>query len=157
MALPAQVMEPEISQQVYPRRFELPDLSQHGGWMLKRLLAKYKHLTEQQLAGWLRGIIYSNEFFCQWLPHAVALFQVERAHTLNPQPLIREHFVWALDPKNPDHINEAAEFYTAVLQWARSQNAGTIIVEENSDVPHELIKSKCEARVFSREQKFVRL
>ena len=157
MALAAQVLEPTVSQKPYPRRFELPDLSQHGDWLLKRLLAKYKHLTEQQLAGWLRGIVYNNEFFFQYLPHAVALFQVERGHTLNPQPLIREHFVWALDSKNPEHVDEAAEFYASVLKWAKSQNAGIIIVEENSDVPSEIVKSKCGARVFTREQKFVRL
>jgi hypothetical protein len=154
----AEVLNPvRDRERTYPRRFELPDLSQHGGWILNRLAKVYRHLNEQQMAGWLRGIVYSNEFLFLYMPHSVALCQVERGHTLIPAPVVREHFVWAMDPANPAHVDEAAEFYTNIMRWARQQSAGTIIVENNSDVPHETVVKKCEKRVFTREEKFVRL
>lgn len=141
-----------------PRRFELPDLSQHGSWILKRLLTVYKHLSEQQLAGWLRGIVYSNEFLFLYLPRAVALCQIERAHTLSPAPIVRMHFVWVQNPADQKQVEEASEFYTNVIKWARQQSASTIVgIDNNSDVPADMIKDKCEKRVFSREEKFVRL
>ena len=141
-----------------PRRFELPDLSQHGQWVLKRLLTVYKHLNEQQLAGWLRGVVYSNEFLFLYLPRGIALFQVERAHTLNPAPIIRQHFVWVQNPADQEQVVAASEFYSKVMTWAKQQSASTIVgIDLNSDVPQEMVKDKCEKRVFTREEKFVRL
>lgn len=139
-----------------PRRFEMPDLSSDGGWAIDRLLKVYKHLNQQQLAGWLRSIVYNNEFLFLWLPHAVALAQIESAHTLSPRPVVREHFVWAHDPKDPKHVAEAAQMYERIRNWAKQQGAATIIVAEQSDVPVETLKQMFE-RVFERPQKFVRV
>ncbi len=147
---------PVEAPQLSPRRFEVPDLSRDGGWVLQRLRKVYKHLNEQQLAGWLRGIVYNNEFLFLWLPNAVALAQVERSHTLSPAPVVREHFVWANDPKDPHHLGQATQMYERFREWAKQQDASTIIVAEQSDVPLETIQKMFE-RIGERKQKFVKV
>lgn len=150
----AEKLEPV--QDVTPRRFEMPDLARDGGWVLARLLKVYNHLNEQQMAGWLRGIIYHNEFLFLWLPNAVALAQVERGHTLSPRPLVREHFVWANDPQNPRHVAQAAQMYERIREWARQQNASVMIVGEQTDVSADVI-GQLFGKVLERRQKFVRV
>lgn len=145
----------EMSQDI-PRRFEMPDLARDAGWVLARLLKVYKHLNEQQMAGWLRGIVYHNEFLFLWLPNAVALAQVERGHTLSPRPVVREHFVWAHDPQNPRHLAQAAQMYDRIREWAKQQDAGVIIVGEQTDVPAAQLE-QIFTRVLERKQKFVRV
>lgn len=139
------------------RRFELADISQHGGWLLPRLVKQYPHLTMQTANGFLHSILYSPEFHFCYGPHAAGLAQLERAHTLTARAIVREKFVWAQDPKNQEHLTEAAVFYDEFVAWAKRCNAEAMIVEEASDVPHEMIREKFDKRIFTREQKFVRL
>jgi hypothetical protein len=138
------------------RRFELPDLSRHGKWIMPRLLQAFPHLNERSAAGFLSSIIYNNEHLFLYQPHGVALAQVVSSHTLMPKPVIWERFVWVEDQQDKDQINAAASFYDHFAKWGKAMDVEIMIVEELTDVPHELIKTKV-GRVFSRQQQFARL
>lgn len=135
------------------RRFELPDLNTHGGWMIPRLAKIFPHLTEQQLAGFLRGIINDTESLFLYRDNAIALAQIVRSHTMQPEPAIWERFVLA---RSEEHADEAAEFYTDFARWAKHHGASVIVCEEQTDVPHDSIKEKL-GRLFERKQVFARV
>jgi hypothetical protein len=137
------------------RRFELGDLSSHGGWLIPRLVTALE-LPEQRLAGWLRGMIDTNEHLFLRQEHSVALAELQRANGLADKPIVRERFVLAQDVENPEHIKEAADFYDEFKRWARNLGAEIIIVEELSNVPHDTIKEKL-GRIFARQQQFARV
>lgn len=138
------------------RRFDIPDLDRHGLWLLPRLKQKYPHLNDRGILSWIRNIVFVNDwhFICQ--DTGVALAQCISAHTLSPKPIIHEHFVWVQDKTNEAQIKAAAMFYEDFKRWAGHVDAGVMIIEEDTDVPHEIIKEKL-GRVFVREQKFARL
>jgi hypothetical protein len=138
------------------RRFSPADLSTHGKWLLPRLITAYPHLNERSAAGWLSSIIFGNEYMVLYHEHAVGVAEIVSSHTLAPKPVVWERFVWAQDKTNEDHIAQAADFYELFHRWAKSIGAETIIVEEMSDVPHEMIKEKL-GRVFQRQQQFARV
>lgn len=135
------------------RRFQIPDLDRHRGWLIARLKTAYPHLNDINLVGWLRGAIWNPEYLFLYQDNSVALFQVMSSHTLSPQPLVEERFVFCEDKENADHVAQAAEFYAEVRKWAKHQNVGVIIVEEQSDVPHEMVKEKL-GRLLERKQIF---
>lgn len=134
------------------RRFQMPDLQKHGGWIAERLLKLYPHRTENDLVGFLRGVMTSSEFLFLYQEHAVALAVAMHPHPLAAKPVIHEIFVLA----EKGHEAEAAAMYDEFARWARPRGIDTIVVEEMSDVPHELIREKF-GRVFMRQQQFVRL
>ena len=136
-------------------RFELGDLPRHGGWLIPRLVTALE-LPEQRLAGWLRSVIDSNEFLFLSQEHSVALAEMQRANGLADKPIVRERFVLAQDIDNQDHLKEAAGFYTEFQRWAKNLSAEIIVVEELSNVPHEMIKEKL-GRIFQRQQQFARV
>lgn len=138
------------------RRFQLPDLSRHGGWLMRRLLAAYPHLNDRELQGWLRGIIYSPEFLFLYQDNSVGLAQLIRNDTMTPLPVIHERFVFAEEKENRDHIEQAANFYTEFYRWAKNQSVSTILVEELTDVPHEAIRAHL-GRLYTRQQTFARV
>lgn len=135
------------------RRFEVPDLDRHRGWMIARLKATYPHLNDANLVGWIRNVIYSAEYLFLYQDNSVALFQVMSSHTLQPDPLVQERFVFCEDKENPAHVAQAAEFYVETAKWAKHQRASTVIVEEMSDVPHDMIKERI-GRLLTRQQVF---
>lgn len=138
------------------RRFELPDLSFHGAWVMQRLLKAFPHLSPPALGGWLRGLIEDRENCFLFQDHSVGLAVVERSHTLSPRALVRERFVWAQDPENKQHVEEAAAFYPEFARWAKHLDADTMIVQVASDVTHERIKELL-GRVFTRQEMFAKL
>ena len=85
------------------RRFELPDLYQHGGWIKTRLLTKFPHLNEVSIIGWLKSALYDHSSLFLYQEHSVALAQTLKLHTLEPAPVVHERFVWCKDPKDPDY------------------------------------------------------
>lgn len=140
------------------RRFELADISSHGRWLIPRLVRQYPHLTERTALGFLNSILYNSEFYFCYQPHAAGLVQVERVHALANRPIIREKFVWVQDASNEEHLAEAVQFYVEFQVWAKHHGAEIIIVEEASDVPHEMIREMFDGkRIFERSQKFVKL
>lgn len=136
------------------RRFQIPDMDRHGAWMIPRIIRAHPHLDNRTLIGWLRALVYNNECLFLYQPNSVALAQVERAHTLNPRPIVRERFVFAKDDK---HIDEAAAFYERFATWARQQNCETLIVCEQSDVPEDKVKKVLGGRLFTRPQLFAKV
>jgi hypothetical protein len=136
-------------------RFTLADLPRHGGWLIPKLVAALE-LPEQRLGGWLRCLIDDNEHLFLVQEHSVALAALQNANGLADKPLVHERFVLVEDVDNPEHVKEAAEFYTYFKRWAKNLGAEIIIVEELSNVPHEMIKEKL-GRIFTRQQQFARL
>jgi hypothetical protein len=138
------------------RRFSEADLSQHGGWIMRRLMERYPHHNERAIANFLRGLLASNEHLFLYNDHAVALAQVVRTFSLEATPIVQERFVWAEDPDNVLHINSAAAFYDWIANWAKSMDIDKIVVEEMTDVPHEKIKEKL-GRLFTAPLTFARI
>ena len=123
------------------RRFELADFNRHS-WIVKRLQKANPEISEQYAAGWLRGLIYSNDFCFRYQDHAVGLANLVRSHALQTRAMVVEKFVFAEDPQNPKHIEAAAQMYDQFVSWAKSLDADRIIVEQLTDVPHDLIKER---------------
>jgi hypothetical protein len=138
------------------RRFQLPDLAQHGGWIMKRLIDRYPHQTERAMAGWLTGLISSNECLFLYQEHAVALAQLVNTYSLELKPVVQERFVFAEDASNELHIDMASNFYDEFSRWTKSMSIDKLIVEEMSDVPHEKIKERL-GRLFTTQLTFARV
>ena len=138
------------------RRFEIGDVSRHGAWLLPRLLAAFPHLTNRELQGWLRGLIYSPESLFLYQDNSVALAQRVGSHTLSPKPVVQERFVFAEDKTNDTHVAQAANFYSEFERWAKNQSIESILVEELTDVPHDAIKERL-GRLYTRQQVFARV
>lgn len=139
------------------RRFEIPDLDRHRGWMIGRLKTAYPHLNDANLIGWLRGIIYSAEYFFRFNTNSVALFQAVSVNTLAASPVIQELFVFCEDAKNAEHQRQAAQFYVDAQTWAQHHGASAMIVEEMTDVPHEMIAEVLPGRLLTRQQVFCKV
>ena len=138
------------------RRFDTADLTTHGAWIVPRMMKTFPHMNERGVASFLQTILYNNEWLILYQDHSVALAQVMAAHTLQGRPVVHERFVWVEDKEDKEQVKQAAEFYVEFLRWAKSLSAEAIIVEENTDVPHELIKEKL-GRIFTRQQQFARV
>ena len=138
------------------RKFDTADLSQHGKWIMPRMLKAYPHLNERGVATLLQNVIYNNEFLFLFQDDSVALAQVISAHALAGNPVIYERFVWCEKPDDKAQQVRAAEFYEHIRRWAKTQNVEVLIVEENTDVPHDMVKEKL-GRIFQRQQQFARI
>ena len=138
------------------RRFEMADLTAHGKWLLPRLQLSFPLMTERGGGSWLQSIIYSNEYLFLFAEHACALAQVISAHTLQPKPMVFERFVWVENKDDPQQIADAAQFYTHFHVWAQHLGCDVMIVEELTDVPHDMIKEKI-GRIFIRQQSFAKV
>lgn len=135
------------------RRFTIPDMDRHP-WLISRIIRAHPHLNNRTVIGWIRGLCYDNECLFLYQPNSVALAQVERAHTLNPKPVVRERFVFARDDK---HVGEAAAFYERFATWAKQQGCETLLVCEMTDVPEEMVKKALGGRLFTRPQTFAKV
>ncbi len=138
------------------RRFNSADLSTHGAWILPRMLQTYKNMNERAAASFLQNIEFNNEYLFLYHEHGVALAQIMSAHALDAKPIVYERFVWVRDKDDKEQIKHAANFYTEFYKWAKAQSVEVIIVEENTDVPHDMIKEKL-GRIFTRQQQFARV
>ena len=147
------VLKPVVFAEV--RRFELPDLDRHGKWFLPRFLKEFPHLNERSAIGFLRGIIYSNEFLFLFQEKGVALAQAMGSGGLEAEPIIWERFVWVEDPTNVEQQKAAAFFYNRIEKWAQTMGTKIVHVEMKSDVPHEMIKAQV-GRVYETVQKYLR-
>jgi hypothetical protein len=135
------------------RRFEVPDVDRHGIWMIERLKTAYPHLDQRQMVGWLRGLVYNNEFLFLFQEHSVGLAQAVRPDPFTPTVVIWERFVWA---QSPEYVEEAAAFYERFAAWGKHKDASSIVVDEQTDVPNELIE-KCLGELSERKQVYARL
>ena len=149
--MPAAAQTLEQPMQSTLRRFALPDLSQHGTWLLPRLTQAFPHLNDRAILGWIRTLLYDNANLFLYQDHSVALFQLTNIYSLAPKPEIIERFVFCQE----GFQKEGGAFYAEVKQWAKSQGVEKIWVEEQSDVPAEVIKENI-GRIFTRQQQFAR-
>lgn len=136
-----------LREPAFVRRFELADLSTHGPWLLKRFAALFPDMTENQIAGYLRGTLYNNEHLFLYQDHAVALAQIVSTPGIKPVKVVQERFVWVEDPKDKAQLEFAGDFYEHFKVWARRQGAERLIVCENTDVPKPLIEQHV-GRIF---------
>lgn len=136
-----------LREPAFVRRFELADLSAHGPWLLKRFAALFPDMTENQIAGYLRGTLYNNEHLFLYQDHAVALAQIVSTPGIKPVKVVQERFVWVEDPKDKAHLEAAGDFYEHFKVWAQRQGAERLIVCENTDVPKALIEQHV-GRIF---------
>lgn len=137
-------------------RFGVADLTRHGAWLVPRIISVYPHLNERGVATWLRSIMFSNEYYFVATETGVALAQILSEHTLAPKPVVWERFVWVKDKNDKKQIADALQFYDEFARWAKTQQVEVMIIEEMTDVPHEMIKDRL-GRIFTRQQQFARL
>lgn len=121
------------------RRFEMPDLSQHGPWLMKRFIAKFPDADERYMAAYLSRLVYDNEHLFLYQPHAVALAQLVFSPGIKPHKIVQERFVWVENSKDTEQLEAAADFYSEMKLWGKRQNAERIFACEDTDVPKTLI------------------
>ncbi len=131
-------------------------MDRHAKWFMPRFLSEFPHLNERSAIGFLRGIIYSNEFLFLCQEHSVALAQLMLSGGLGPDPIVWERFVWVEDPTDASQLQAAAFFYPRIVKWAKSMGCSVVHVEERTDVPHELIRGQV-GKVSETIQKYVRV
>jgi len=155
-------VEPFMNKPVPPvfgadtRRFELPDLDRHATWFMPRFIAAFPHLNERQAIGFLRSVLYSSEYLFLFQEKGIALAQTLGAHALEAQTVIWERFVWVEDPQNEKQVEAASYFYERFADWAKRKTVSNIVVEQNTDVPLELIRARLK-RITTVEQKVARV
>lgn len=155
------IERPAVVEPPFTRRFERPDIDKHAAWFIPRVLKVFPHQTERSVYTWLLNILNSNEFMFLYQDKAIALAQVV-AYSLRPESVVEEIFVWCEDPKDKDQLADAAYFYEHFYEWAKRKGIVTLIVEENSDVPHEVIRKQLgndeqQKRLFERKLVFARV
>src|SRR5271154_3641704 len=137
----------EVHELATIRRFELPDLSQHGPWLLRRFAVKFPDYSEKEIAGYLSRLIYNNETLFLYQDNAVALAQFAYGPGVRPAKIVQESFVWAKDKNDRDQLEYAADFYTHIKEWAKQQGVERLVVLEDSDVPKSMIEARL-GRIF---------
>lgn len=157
-ALKARPQFKEPAEPIAIRRFEMPDLTEHGPWISERLLKVYPSVTAVTLHGWLRGLLDSNEHLFLYQKNAVAVATTLHGNSLAPEPVVRERFVFVKDPKNQEQVEQAAMFYADFYRWAKAQGASAVILDgEMSDVPSEQARDKLGGRLFERKEIFAKV
>ena len=134
------------------RRFQMADLSLHGAWFLERIMKAFPHRNQYEIAGWLQGMVYSNDHLFLFADFGAAMFERTQFFSLEATQTIIERFVFA----QPGHEEQAAGFYEEAKQWAKSQGIQVMVVEEMTDVPHDLI-AKAIGKLHTRQQVFAKI
>jgi hypothetical protein len=156
MADPAIAEKFEVVEPPFIRRFERPDIDHHAAWFVPRLLKSYPHLTERSVYTWLLNILDSNEFMFLFQDHGIALAQVVQ-YGLRSEAIVEEQFVWCDDPTDKDTIADISYFYEHFYEWAKRKGLSTVVVEESSDVPHDLVRERLNKRLFERKLIFAKV
>jgi hypothetical protein len=141
MAEAAEKIEP-AREMAFVRRFELADLSKHGPWLMKRFAAEFPEVHERVIAGYLRGLIEQAEYMFLYQDHAVALAQLINLPGFQVKRAVQERFVWVEDKADKAQLEDAADFYEHMKQFAQRRDAQTMFVCEKTDVPKELIQQR---------------
>ena len=122
---------------IISRKFNDPDLSDMGIWMLGRLSARAPHLNDRNFVGFLRNCMLSSEYLFIRTNNAVGLAQ-RVTESFDPIPKVQEHFVWVRD--RAKHIPEALVIYDEFHRWAVSLGSNVMIIEEDTDVSLDDLK-----------------
>lgn len=115
-------------------RFQLADVPARGEWLLKRLAARWPHISEATFAGRLRAWIGSNSHHFVKGAHAVALFRLTRTE-LDPASLVEEVFLFTKEPKTTSTSSErdAVAIYRNAVRWATGLGASRMVIDRASD------------------------
>jgi hypothetical protein len=148
--MPAEVLERPVVVANTLRRFEVPDIDHHF-WMISLFKKAYPHLEERAIPGWLRSVVYQNDYLALYQENSVGLAQAVRPDPFTPRLVVWERFVWVKDPKDAAHLAEASLFYERFKRWAKDQDAEALVVGTCSDVPVDMIKAKV-GRLVERKQ-----
>ncbi len=140
----------------FVRRFERPDIDKHATWFIPRLLKSYAHLNERSAYTWLLNILTANDFMFLYFEHGIALAQAVQ-YGLRAEAVVEEQFVWIEDPLDKDMQADVAFAYTHFYEWAKRKGLSILIVEENSDIPHDLVARTLDKRLFERKQIFAKV
>lgn len=146
----------EPHEPAFMRRFELADLSRHGPWLMKRFAMKLPDIPERQVAGYLNGLLTSNEHTFLYQDHAVALAQVVHSFGIKSAKIVQERFVWVENREDKAQLEAAADFYLMFKEWAKRLDAERIFVCEDSDVPKSLIEVRL-GRLFDTKISHARM
>lgn len=138
------------------RRFERPDIDKHAAWFIPRLIKTFPHLNERSAYTWLLNILTSNEFLFLYLDHGIALAQAVQ-YGLRAEAIIEEQFVWTENPLDKEQQEDASFVYLHFLEWGKRKGLAVMVIEENSNVPHDMIGRRLEKRLFERKQVFVKV
>ena len=138
------------------RRLQTADLTEHGAWILERLLKQHPNHNQRSIIGWLHGLTDSNEHLFLYQPHAVCLAERVFTYTLDAKPLVFERFVFCEDKDNALHQMEASWFYPEMLRWAKQAGIDKVFVMEKSDVPDDMVRKRV-GRVHEVKQFFARV
>lgn len=127
-----------------PTRVNEGDLTRLAEWLLWRLKGYHGDLTDQTLAGWLRGSILNNEIKFLRCERAIGFFEIVHKSVLDPVPMIREVFLY-IQVRDDGMIDksalpEAMAIYQDVKRWAQSIGAQEIEVDRDTDLPQEFIE-----------------
>ena len=139
------------------RRFYIADLTEQGQWIMDRLLKAYPNQNQRSVIGWLNGVIDQNEFLCLHMPNAVCFAQRFSPDSLSGKLVVREIFVWCQDPENALQVQNAAEFYSRMVDWAKHQGIDKVIVCERSDVPIAAVRERFGGRLHEIKTMFARV
>lgn len=149
----------KIEEQHVPfiRRFERPDIDKHAAWLFPRMMKTYAHMYEpRNVQTFILNVLPSNEFVFLYQDHAVALAQIVRLG-ISPDPVVEELFVWCEDPTDVEQQKDAAHFYAHFTELAKRKQIATVIVDQNTDVPRNLIADVTGKRVFDTKQSYIRM
>lgn len=139
---------------VQSRRFQLPDLTEHGQWIIDRLMKAFPHRTPRDLVGWLQSVIYTKEYLFLYQPHGVALAMVEQPHPLASKWHVKVIFVLV----KKDFEDFGASFYSDIIRWAKGMDVEQIVdIGELSDVSPEMVKLVPGMRVTSKTVQYARV
>ena len=135
-------------------RFIEPDLQKYGIWLLDRLKERWA-LNERNIFGWLKSSMLNRECLCIKTAHAVGFAQVTH-RLLDPRPDASEVFVKVENPTDEQQLREGAVIYLEFQRWAKSMDAGELIVDRFTDIPRSMIADIL-GLVHKREVSFVRI
>lgn len=133
------------------RRFDLGDIEDMGAWLLRRLGPRYPHLSEKNIAGFLRSCVAMNTFLFLRTRDAVCLAQATH-RPLMPGVIVEEIFCL----QRGKSWDEARGLYPRMLEWAKGLGAAELYVDIFSDVPKAEIQDEL-GRVFLRQSAFVKV
>lgn len=138
------------------RRFELPDIDKHAAWFIPRVMKTFPNFTDRSLRTWLLSMLTSTEHMMLYLDHGVALAQA-MPYGLPAEHIIIEQFVFIEDPADKTMQDDASHVYLHFHEWAKRKGLTVLIVEENSDVPHDMVRARLDKRLFERKQIFAKV
>lgn len=127
------------------RRIVPTDFNELGLWLISRLQKVHPEATGPMILTYLRGCSQSNDHWFVRKGGAVALAKVERV-PLQAQPIAAEVFVFCQE----ECLDDAADLYVPMRQWAAGINCERLEVYVNSDLPLQRIREKIGPTQLSR-------